>query len=183
MWNRHGLQLSQKLTMYKTVVLTRLLYGAETWTVYANQALKLKLFHLNIFRQILKPKWQDRIPTWKSWREREFSASRIESVDCSAIWVSGAGVRRRVGLCSPQVATYFGLPKLHKEGAPLRSSSTFGLANWLFRRLQILSADSGTTIHSSTQLLGKLKGDLAIEAVEILLRSKYHETDNCFGHS
>ncbi|BHF79661.1 hypothetical protein SprV_0702278300 [Sparganum proliferum] len=35
-WNRHGLQLSTKLKMYKAVILPTLLYGAETWTVYAN---------------------------------------------------------------------------------------------------------------------------------------------------
>nr|VZI25059.1 unnamed protein product [Spirometra erinaceieuropaei] len=31
-WNRHGLQLSTKLKMYKAVILPTLLYGAETWT-------------------------------------------------------------------------------------------------------------------------------------------------------
>nr|VZH92205.1 unnamed protein product [Spirometra erinaceieuropaei] len=38
-WNRHGLQLSTKLKIYKTIILPTLLYGAETWTVYTNQAL------------------------------------------------------------------------------------------------------------------------------------------------
>ncbi|BHF71008.1 hypothetical protein SprV_0401406200 [Sparganum proliferum] len=37
-WNRHGLQLSTKPKMYKAVVLPTLLYGAEIWTVYTNQA-------------------------------------------------------------------------------------------------------------------------------------------------
>nr|VZI01508.1 unnamed protein product [Spirometra erinaceieuropaei] len=32
--NRHGLQLSTKLKMYKAVILPTLLYGPETWTVY-----------------------------------------------------------------------------------------------------------------------------------------------------
>ncbi|BHF75733.1 hypothetical protein SprV_0501882900 [Sparganum proliferum] len=32
-WNRHGLQLSTKLKMYKAVILPTLLYGAETWTL------------------------------------------------------------------------------------------------------------------------------------------------------
>ncbi|BHF74653.1 hypothetical protein SprV_0501773900 [Sparganum proliferum] len=35
----------------------------------------------------------------------------------------------------------------------------------------------------STQFLEKLKGDLAIETVELLLRSKYNETENHFGHA
>nr|VZI50888.1 unnamed protein product [Spirometra erinaceieuropaei] len=61
-WNRHGLQLSAKLKMYKAVILPTLLYGAETWTVYAKQARRLNHFHLGCLRRILRLNWQDRIP-------------------------------------------------------------------------------------------------------------------------
>nr|VZI20999.1 unnamed protein product [Spirometra erinaceieuropaei] len=61
-WNCHGLQLSTKLKMYKAVILPTLLYGAETWTVYAKQARRLNHFHLSCLRRILRLKWQDRIP-------------------------------------------------------------------------------------------------------------------------
>nr|VZI52258.1 unnamed protein product [Spirometra erinaceieuropaei] len=55
-WNRHGLQLSTKLKMYKAVILPTLLYGAETWTVYAKQARRLNHFHLSCLRRILRLK-------------------------------------------------------------------------------------------------------------------------------
>nr|VZI16231.1 unnamed protein product [Spirometra erinaceieuropaei] len=61
-WNRHGLQLSTKLKMYKAVILPTLLYGAETWTVYTRQARRLNHFHLSCLRRILRLHWQDRIP-------------------------------------------------------------------------------------------------------------------------
>nr|VZI50120.1 unnamed protein product [Spirometra erinaceieuropaei] len=61
-WNRHGLQLSTKLKMYKAVILPTLLYGTETWTVYAKQARRLNHFHLSCLSRILRLKWQDRIP-------------------------------------------------------------------------------------------------------------------------
>nr|VZI40152.1 unnamed protein product [Spirometra erinaceieuropaei] len=61
-WNRHGLQLSTKLKMYEAVILPTLLYGAETWTVYAKQARRLNHFHLSCLRRILRLNWQDRIP-------------------------------------------------------------------------------------------------------------------------
>nr|VZI11783.1 unnamed protein product [Spirometra erinaceieuropaei] len=61
-WNRHGLQMSTKLKMYKAVILPTLLYGAETWTVYTRQASRLNHFHLNCLRRILRLNWQDRIP-------------------------------------------------------------------------------------------------------------------------
>nr|VZH98192.1 unnamed protein product [Spirometra erinaceieuropaei] len=56
-WNRHGLQLSTKLKMYKAVILPTLLYGAETWTVYAKQARRLNHFHLSCLRRILRLNW------------------------------------------------------------------------------------------------------------------------------
>ncbi|BHF63715.1 hypothetical protein SprV_0200670900 [Sparganum proliferum] len=60
--NRHGLQLSTKLKMYKAVILPTMLYGAETWTVYTKQARRLNHFHLSCLRRILRVNWQDRIP-------------------------------------------------------------------------------------------------------------------------
>nr|VZI34593.1 unnamed protein product [Spirometra erinaceieuropaei] len=60
-WNRHGLQLSTKLKMYKAVILPTLLYGEETWTVYTRQACRLNHFHLSCLRRILRLNWQDRI--------------------------------------------------------------------------------------------------------------------------
>ncbi|BHF57659.1 hypothetical protein SprV_0100060200 [Sparganum proliferum] len=61
-WNRHGLQLSTKLKMYKVLILPTLLYGAETWTLYTKQAHRLNHFHLSCLRRILRLSWQDRIP-------------------------------------------------------------------------------------------------------------------------
>ncbi|BHF74499.1 hypothetical protein SprV_0501758500 [Sparganum proliferum] len=61
-WNRHGLQISTKLKMYKAVIVPTLLYGAETWTMYTKQARRLTHFHLSCLRRILRLNWQDRIP-------------------------------------------------------------------------------------------------------------------------
>ncbi|VDL88490.1 unnamed protein product [Schistocephalus solidus] len=53
-WNRHGIHLNIKPKMHKSIVLMTLLYGAETWTVYSNQARKLNHFHLSYLCRILK---------------------------------------------------------------------------------------------------------------------------------
>ncbi|BHF65978.1 hypothetical protein SprV_0200899200 [Sparganum proliferum] len=82
-----------------------------------------------------------------------------------------------------------GLPKVHKDGAPLRpivslkGTPTYGLAKWLFRRLKFLTAESDTTVSSSAQFLEKLKGDLAIETIELLIQSKYDETEDRVGRA
>nr|VZI42206.1 unnamed protein product [Spirometra erinaceieuropaei] len=60
---------------------------------------------------------------------------------------------------------------------------TYGLAKWLFRRLKFLTAESDTTVSSSAEFLEKLKGDLAIETIELPLQSKYDETENRLGRA
>nr|VZI07065.1 unnamed protein product [Spirometra erinaceieuropaei] len=87
------------------------------------------------------------------------------------------------------LARFYGLPKVHKDGAPLRpivslqGTPTYGLAKWLFRRLKFLTAESDTTVSSSAQFPEKLKGDLAIETIELLVQSEYDETENRLGHA
>nr|VZI24061.1 unnamed protein product [Spirometra erinaceieuropaei] len=61
-WNRHGPRLNPKFKMYKAVLLSTLLYGADTWTVYKKLARRLNHSHLSCLRRILKLRWQDRIP-------------------------------------------------------------------------------------------------------------------------
>ena len=61
-WNRRGLSFETKLQVYRAVVLPSLLYGSETWTVYAPHERQLQSFHMRCLRQILRVKWQDCIP-------------------------------------------------------------------------------------------------------------------------
>ena len=56
-WGRKGVSLSTKLSVYKAIVLTTLLYASETWTVYQRHAKKLNRFHLNCLRKLLRVKW------------------------------------------------------------------------------------------------------------------------------
>ncbi|BHF74075.1 hypothetical protein SprV_0401715900 [Sparganum proliferum] len=100
---------------------------------------------------------------------------------------------------------FYGLPKVHKAGVPLRpivslrGAPTFNLARWLFRNLRSLTSDAGTTVCSATQFLERTKEmrltddevlvsfdvtshftsipqDLAVETVSELLESQYDET-------
>ncbi|BHF67674.1 hypothetical protein SprV_0301070200 [Sparganum proliferum] len=72
--------------------------------------------------------------------------------------------RRMARLQDTAVARFYGLPKVHKDGAPLRpivslkGTPTYGLAKWLFRRFKFLTAESDTAVSSSAQFLEKLKG-------------------------
>ena len=62
LWNDHGIRIDTKLQVYHAVVLTTLLYGSESWTLYKRHIQKLDSFHLRCLRQILHIKWQDKLP-------------------------------------------------------------------------------------------------------------------------
>ncbi|VDN11794.1 unnamed protein product [Dibothriocephalus latus] len=123
-------------------------------------------------------------PTKSSTREINSNLLAIEN--SGAITPSD---RRTAKAQQKALARFYGLPKVCKEDAPLRpivslkGTSTYGLAKWLFMRLQFLTADSETTVRPSRQFVEKIKGvsllpidimdsnpqDLAVETVELLL--------------
>ncbi|BHF80730.1 hypothetical protein SprV_0702385800 [Sparganum proliferum] len=133
---------------------------------------------------------------------REINATLLALENSGAITPTD---RRMARSQDTALARFYGLPKVHKDGAPLRpivslkGTPTYGLAKWLFRRLKFLTAESDTTVSSSAQFLEKLKGlmvsfgvtslftsipqDLAIETIELLLQSKYDETENRLGRA
>jgi hypothetical protein len=61
-WERRGIHLKTKLEVYKAVVITTLLYGCETWTVYARHAKQLNRLHMSCLRRLLNIRWQDKVP-------------------------------------------------------------------------------------------------------------------------
>ena len=61
-WSNHGIRLETKLSVYKAVVLSTLLYGCETWTCYRRDVAALDCFHHRHLRIILRVKWQDLVP-------------------------------------------------------------------------------------------------------------------------
>nr|VZI45885.1 unnamed protein product [Spirometra erinaceieuropaei] len=126
---------------------------------------------------------------------REINATLLALQNSGAITPTD---RRMARPQNTALARFYGLPKVHKDGAPLRpivslkGTPKYGLAKWLFRRLKLLTAESDTTVSSSAQFLEKLKGvslhpnevmvsfdvislftsipqDLAIETIELLL--------------
>ncbi len=62
MWVRRGISTETKIKVYKAVVLTTLLYGSDSWTVYKRHAKKLHHFHTICLRKRLGIKWQVKMP-------------------------------------------------------------------------------------------------------------------------
>ncbi len=58
-WQNHSLRLTTKIQVYKTVVLSTLLYWSESWVLYRKHTQLLERFHQRCLRSIMGSQWQD----------------------------------------------------------------------------------------------------------------------------
>ena len=61
LWNNHHESMRVKDKIYRAIVLSTLLYGAEVWTVYRRQVKNLHAFMLRHLRSILRIIWMDKL--------------------------------------------------------------------------------------------------------------------------
>ena len=59
--NERGLKLMTKCAVYRAVVLTVLLYGCESWTLYSRHVKLLDQFHQSCLRRTLNIEWYNRL--------------------------------------------------------------------------------------------------------------------------
>lgn len=60
-WNNRHISVHAKRNVYRTVILTALLYGAETWTVYRTQVKRLHAVMAKQLPTILNLTWKDKV--------------------------------------------------------------------------------------------------------------------------
>ena len=60
-WNVRGLKKETKCSVYRAAVLSALLYGCESWTLYRRHTKLLEQFHQRCLRNILNIKWFHRV--------------------------------------------------------------------------------------------------------------------------
>ncbi len=58
-WNNNNLKKDMRVSVYKAVVLTTLLYGAESWVTYRHHLRLLEPFNQRCLRTILNIRWSD----------------------------------------------------------------------------------------------------------------------------
>lgn len=61
-WSDHGICLTTKVAVYRTIALSILSYGCERWTWYSDHVKKLDHFHLRWLRKICGISWRDKVP-------------------------------------------------------------------------------------------------------------------------
>jgi len=57
--------LDTKISVYVAVILTILIYGCETQTLYRHNIRKLDQFHMRCLRRIAHIHWKDKVPNTK----------------------------------------------------------------------------------------------------------------------
>ena len=65
LWNNHNVSIRVKGKIYRAIILSTLLYGAETLTVYRRHVKKLHAFMMRHLRSIMKIRWQDKVTNIK----------------------------------------------------------------------------------------------------------------------
>lgn len=61
LWRNRHVSIRVKCKVYRAVVLTALLYGAETWTVYRTQVKRLHSYMMRHLREIQNVTWHDKV--------------------------------------------------------------------------------------------------------------------------
>ena len=61
LWNNHQVSMRVKGKIYRAIVLSTLLCGAEAWTVYRRQVKKLHAFMMRHLRSIMRITWMDKV--------------------------------------------------------------------------------------------------------------------------
>lgn len=57
LWDNNNVRAKVKCQVYRAIVISTLLYGAESWTIYKAQVHKLHVFMMRHLRSILRIKW------------------------------------------------------------------------------------------------------------------------------
>ena len=73
-WDNKDLTTKTKCAVYQAIVLSTLLYGVESWTVYKIAAHKLNAFVMSQLRQILSVKWWHFISNMKILQKTNMSS-------------------------------------------------------------------------------------------------------------
>ena len=65
LWNNHNVSIRVKGNIYRAIIMSNLLYGVETWTVYRRHLKKLHAFMMGHLRSIMEIRWQDKVTNIK----------------------------------------------------------------------------------------------------------------------
>ena len=71
-----------KIKIYKTIILSVVLYGCETWSLTLREERKLRVFENMVFRRIFGPRWDDATGEWRRLHNEEQIICTLHPILC-----------------------------------------------------------------------------------------------------
>ena len=79
-WNSKNLKKDTKISVYRAVVLTTLLYGSELWLTYRHHVRLLERFHQRCLRTILNVHWSDFVTNVKVLEQADTTSTETNTI-------------------------------------------------------------------------------------------------------
>ncbi|ROT82725.1 putative RNA-directed DNA polymerase from mobile element jockey-like [Penaeus vannamei] len=119
LWQDRGIRLSTKISVYRAVVLSTLLYCCETWTTYRRHIKQLEQFHQRCLQKICNIKWQDRVSNLQILEKCDLPSIECLIIKCQLRWTGH--VIRMEDSRIPKMLLYGQLKEGHRDqGRPFK---------------------------------------------------------------
>ncbi len=121
LWNNHYASMRVKGTIYRAIVLSTLLYGAEAWTVYRRQVKKLHAFMMRHLRSIIRITLMDSDKQGNTRTDRAAIYGRSSDQKESPVdWTPHEDVTRQATKACSLLSTVFWSQKERAPSSPVQ---------------------------------------------------------------
>ena len=119
LWNNHHVSMRVKGKIYRVIVLSTLLYGAETWPMYRRQVKKLHAFMMRHLRSIMRITCMDKV-TNKEILERTGMPSMEDFLIRKNLRWTGHLMRMQIPKAGSLLSTAFWSQKEGASSSPVQ---------------------------------------------------------------
>ena len=160
-WKNKHLKKVTKISVHRTVVLTALLYGSESWVTYRHHLRLLERFHQRCLRVILNIHWSDYVSNVEVLEQAEITSIEVILLKSQLRW--SGHVSRMDDHRLPKIALYGKLSIGHRNrGAPKKRykdslKKSLGTCHIDHRQWSTLAADRVTWRHIIHQVVSSFE--------------------------
>jgi len=160
-WNNRQLKKGTKISVYRAVILTTLLYGSESWVTYRHHLRLLERFHQRCLRTILNIHWSDYVTNVEVLEQAEIISIEAMLLKSQLRWAGHVSRMEEHRL--PKIALYGELSTGHRDrGAPKKRykdslKKSLGACHIDHRQWSTLAADRQAWRHTVHQAVSSFE--------------------------